>query len=97
MAILGFGTSLAELTPTGIYNASQYAANTTAAEIGPYVAEGILIAAAAPGPENAVAPQLPFTATADGWVSFYQRCSAPHVVTADGASDDHQIIGVALR
>jgi hypothetical protein len=82
MAILGFGTSLAELTPEGVYSSSYFSSTTLTK--GPYVAEGIQLSPSAPQPGELGALVLPFTAAADFWVSYYGMQNNPLVGTGDG-------------
>ena len=72
MTILAWGTSLPELQTQGIYNAANGSAYTSAAQLAPYVAEGILAGRA----DLCAANQpwrLNFTPTADLWFSFYME------------------------
>lgn len=66
MTIVAWGTTIAELHPGGSISASDMAVNTTAAQIAPYVVEGVTCKFA-----GAVFPKLDFPAAADMWFSWY--------------------------
>ena len=86
MTILGFGTSIAELTASGIYNGAYIGSTTSSVQRGPYVAEGVSLLGSqtALQPDDVGCPELFFTPGADVWVSFYSYMGTATAATADG-------------